>query len=100
MKRRKIINLQFFAEENEESEENNEGNENNEDESSDVDAAAFADLLSDKDKTIEKLNMQITELKKSNTRLTLQISSGATSSKTIEENILDVVGYKKPTLLE
>lgn len=100
MKRRKVINLQFFAEENAESEENIEGNENTEEDSSDVDTAAFADLLSDKDKTIEKLNMQIIELKKSNTRLTLQISSGATSSKTIEENILDVVGYKKPTLLE
>ena len=101
MKRKQLeieeINLQFFADDIPD-EENDEVNE--EENQDTIDTAAFADLLSDKDKTIEELNKQITELKKSNTKLTLQISSGNTNNKTFEENVLDVVGYKRPSTLE
>ena len=82
-------NLQFFAGDNNgnTNPDNNTGNDdanvNNNDSSNDdsnkneeIDAAAFADLISEKDKEIQQLQKDITELKKSNAMLTVRINAG------------------------
>ena len=85
-------NLQFFAE-NEESTEETDATE----ETKEIDAAAFAELISDKDKKIEELEKDIAELKKSNATLLVKINANASAEavkKTFEENLLTMVGAK------
>ena len=82
-------NLQFFAEGDNGNNDagNNTGNDdanvNNNDNSNDngnkneeIDAAAFADLISEKDKQIQQLEKDISELKKSNAMLTVRVNAG------------------------
>lgn len=85
-------NLQFFAENEEETEESE-----TKEETQEIDAAAFAELISDKDKKIEELEKDIAELRKSNASLLVKINanaSGETVKKTFEENLLTMVGAK------
>lgn len=62
----------------------------------DKDIEALAELISDKDKQIQQLEKDITELKKSNASLLVKVSAGAaaTQTKTFDENLLDLVGAK------
>lgn len=85
-------NLQFFAEDEEKVEESEKT-----EESQEIDAAAFAELISDKDKKIEELEKDIAELKRSNATLLVKINANAsaeTVKKTFEENLLTMVGAK------
>lgn len=91
-------NLQFFAEEgkDEDNTTSTEDTDGGSTGSSDKDIEALAELISDKDKQIQQLEADITELKKSNASLLVKVSAGAsaTSTKTFEENLLDLVGAK------
>lgn len=85
-------NLQFFAEDEENPEESEETKDSQE-----IDATAFAELISDKDKKIEELEKDIAELKRSNATLLVKINANASAEavkKTFEENLLTMVGAK------
>ena len=55
---------------------NNENSNNNGNKDEEIDAAAFADLISEKDKEIQQLQKDISELKKSNAMLTVRVNAG------------------------
>lgn len=91
-------NLQFFGENENDADDNdvddsvrNDDNDtdNNQDE---VDASAFAELISEKDKKIEELEGEIRTLKRTNAELTVRISAGQKTERTFEENLLGLVG--------
>lgn len=92
-------NLQFFGENDEDAGDNNiisddtgngtDGSDNNQDE---IDASAFAELISEKDKKIEELEGEVRTLKKTNAELTVRISAGQKTERTFEENLLGLVG--------
>lgn len=91
-------NLQFFGENDNDTDDNdvddsvrNDDNDtdNNKDE---VDASAFAELISEKDKKIEELEGEVRALKKTNAELTVRISAGQKTERTFEENLLGLVG--------
>lgn len=84
-------NLQFFAEEAETETEVETETEENE-----FDPAAFADIISEKDKQIAELQKDMAKLKKSNAELLVKVSAGAgnNTEKTYEENLLELVGAK------
>lgn len=92
-------NLQFFAEENEN---DNTGsntdsdNDNTSEKTTEIDASAFADLISEKDKQISDLQEEVAKLKKTSAELLVKVSAGAsaTPKKSFEENLLDMVGAK------
>lgn len=95
----KYLNLQFFAEDNDN--ENNTDNDNSTDNNADdsnnqLDVSALADIITEKDKQIEQLQKDVTELKKSNANLLVRVNSGgnSTQEKSFEENLLDMVGAK------
>lgn len=92
-------NLQFFAEgENDDpnnddvSDSTGDGNNDSNTGESEIDASAFAELISEKDKKIEEQEAEIKKLKKANAELTIKVSTGAKTEKTFEENLLDLVG--------
>jgi len=98
-------NLQFFAEENNDGNNDDSAGKGDDSGSSDgdstenngIDAAAFAELISDKDKRIEQLEKDIADLKKSNANLIVKINANSSSSsnkKSFEENLLSMVGAK------
>lgn len=102
-------NLQFFAEENNNGDDNsgNSGNDNDTNNSNDdsnsgntgtgsEDIAAFAEIISDKDKQIEQLQKDVAELKRSNASLLVKVNAGTGSAqpKSFEENLLSLVGAK------
>lgn len=91
-------NLQFFGENDNDTDDNDvdgsvgnddNGTDNNQDE---VDASAFAELISEKDKKIEELEGEVRALKKTNAELTVRISAGQKTERTFEENLLGLVG--------
>lgn len=85
-------NLQFFAEEEVE-----EVEESIETEDDSVDVGALADLVSEKDKEIQQLQKDMSELKKANAQLLVKVNSQsqpAAQKKTFEENLLELVGAK------
>lgn len=93
------LNLQFFAEDNdnEDNTDNDSNTDNNADDSNNqLDVSALADIISEKDKQIEQLQKDVTELKKSNANLLVRVNSGgnSTQEKPFEENLLDMVGAK------
>ena len=55
---------------------NNDNSNNNGNKDEEIDAAAFADLISEKDKQIQQLEKDISELKKSNAMLTVRVNAG------------------------
>ena len=61
-----------------------------------VDIKALAEIISEKDKTIEQLQKDVEQLKKSNANLTIMLNSDKSSSakKSFEENLLNMVGAK------
>lgn len=85
-------NLQFFAEEQETEDQEQE----KETEDNEFDPAAFADIISEKDKQIAELQKDMAKLKKSNAELLVKVSAGAgnNTEKTYEENLLELVGAK------
>lgn len=95
-------NLQFFADGGEDDGKgtlDNDGTTTNNDDNStthEIDATAFADLLSERDKKIEQLESEITSLKKSNAELIVRVNSATTQTpqKSFEENLLNMVGAK------
>lgn len=94
-------NLQFFAEgsDDDDTKLSNDGTDDNGSSSGDgseIDASAFADLISEKDKQIAELQKDMAKLKKSNAELLVKVSAGAGSNteKTYEENLLELVGAK------
>lgn len=93
-------NLQFFGEENKNgnradtTSSDNSGTDSSDSSGSDNnsgssgsgedggnDVAAFADIISEKDKQIQQLQKDITELKKSNALLTVRVNSGNTPTE-------------------
>ncbi len=94
-------NLQFFAEgenddpnnddvlDNPGDDDNGSGTGENE-----VDASAFAELISEKDKKIEELELENKKLKKANAELTVKVTAGTKTEKSFEENLLGLVGMK------
>lgn len=87
-------NLQYFAEDNDDSTSiDNTDNTNNTD--TEVDVKALADLLSEKDKELKEVRKEVEELKKANAKMVVQMSTGSQgTAKTFEENLLDLVGFK------
>lgn len=86
-------NLQFFAEDEEPEVEETD----NEPTDDTVDVGALADLVSEKDKEIQQLQKDMSELKKTNAQLLVKVNSQsqpATQKKTFEENLLELVGAK------
>lgn len=59
-----------------------------------IDTSAFADLISEKDKEIQQLQQDVTELKKSNAQLLLRISANNKTDKTFDDNLLELTGCK------
>lgn len=83
-------NLQFFAEE---SDDTNTDDSNNSDNSDDIDVKALADLLSEKDNELKAMQKELEELKKANAKMVVQMSTGnKVTAKSFEENLLELVG--------
>ncbi len=96
-----MYNLQFFAEgDDDDTNDNNVPDDNGDDNpgsgntDDEIDASAFAELISEKDKKIEEQEAEIKRLKKANAQLTVKISSGDKTEKSFEENLLGLVGVK------
>ena len=91
-------NLQFFGENEDGADDSNVSDSAGDDvndtdnQPSEVDTAAFAELISEKDKKIETLETEIKALKRANAELTVRISAGEKTEKTFEENLLGLVG--------
>lgn len=96
------MNLQFFAEDNDDNDNTDVPNPNGDNGDGDnnppneVDVTALAEIISEKDKVIEQLQKDVASLKKSNAQLTVMINSDKSSSgnKSFEENLLSMVGAK------
>lgn len=96
------MNLQFFAENDDDNDNtdvsNSTGDNSNGDDNppNEVDVAALAEIISEKDKVIEQLQKDVASLKKSNAQLTVMINSDKSSSgkKSFEDNLLSMVGAK------
>ena len=95
-------NLQFFAEGDSNGEsgddiQNSATSDSNTSGNSTDEISALADLVSEKDKIIQQLEQDISELKKSNAQLIVKVNAAtqpATPKKSFEENLLDMVGAK------
>lgn len=91
-------NLQFFGENEDGTDDSNVSDttgddvNDNDNQSSEVDAAAFAELISEKDKKIETLEAENKALKRANAELTVRVSAGEKTEKSFEENLLGLVG--------
>lgn len=98
------LNLQFFAEggdgdAGDRSDLSDSITDNSGDTREQIDSSAFADLIAERDKKIEELEKNITELKKSNANLLVRVNAGTVQhEKTFEENLFDLVG--QPTRKE
>lgn len=96
-------NLQFFAEENNDGNNDDSAGKGDDSGSSDgdstenngLDAEAFAELISDKDKRIEELEKEMKSLKKSNAEMLVKMSAGANKPKDIGETIIDFCDTRK-----
>lgn len=95
------MNLQFFAEgDNDDTDDGDvhdtPGDDDNGSGSGDneVDTSAFAELISEKDKKIEELELENKKLKKANAELTVKVTAGTKTEKSFEENLLGLVGMK------
>lgn len=85
-------NLQFFAEETEVEENEVEETEVE----TEIDASAFADLISEKDKRIEDLEKDIASLKKSNAEMLVRMNAATRQeTKDIGEVIVDFCDTRK-----
>lgn len=89
-------NLQFFAEENDDDVVNVDNPNYNYDDNSSTDAAAFAEIISEKDKALKELQEEVNKLKKSNAELIVRVNAGSkdNESKTFEENLIALNGWK------
>lgn len=85
-----IYNLQYFAEE--ETEET--PTEETETEQEQVDVAALADLISEKDKQINECMTEIAKLKRANAQMLVQINAGSASHKSFDDMMLELAGDK------
>ena len=95
-------NLQFFAEEGDNSDSTDTSGDNGGSDSSGsdtetkVDAEAFADLISEKDKKIESLEKDIASLKKSNAEMLVRMNAANhQESKDLGETIVDFCDTRK-----
>lgn len=93
------MNLQFFAEDGDDDDTNvpspdGDGNDGDNTSPDEVDTSAFAELISEKDKKIEELELENKKLKKANAELTVKVTAGAKTEKSFEENLLGLVGMK------
>ncbi len=93
-------NLQFFAEGGDDGDNasgpDNNGSSGDDDNNTVIDPAAFAEIISDKDKKLEEMQEQISKLQKSNAELLVRVNAGTkvTQEKTFEENLLSLNGWK------
>ena len=61
-----------------------------------IDASAFADIISEKDKAIQQLQQDVAELKKTNAKLLVQVSAGANRTEfNTEKAILEFCDTRK-----
>lgn len=91
-------NLQFFAEEGTDDDDinNPSGDVDTDSDTEDkIDAEAFAELISEKDKRIEQLEKDVKMLKKNNADLTVKISAQNKPDKSIGEVIVDFCDTRK-----
>ena len=93
------MNLQFFAEDDDDNSDdvpnpNGDGNNGDDNTPSEIDASAFAELISEKDKKIEELELENKKLMKANAELTVKVTAGTKTEKSFEENLLGLVGMK------
>ena len=93
------MNLQFFAEDDDDNNDdvpnpNGDGNNGDDNTPSEIDASAFAELISEKDKKIEELELENKKLMKANAELTVKVTAGTKTEKSFEENLLGLVGMK------
>ena len=88
-------NLQFFADENPDDNPDNGGTDGGDDGSS-FDPAAFAEIISEKDKKLEEMEEKIAKLQKSNAELIVRVNadSKASEAKSFEENLMSLNGWK------
>lgn len=91
-----LYNLQFFAEGDLDGNSDSDSSNTSDDgDNGTVDVKALADLLSEKDNELKELTKQVEELKKANAKMVVQMSTGnKETTKTFEENLLDLVGAK------
>lgn len=90
-------NLQFFADDNTDDNPDNPGSDGGDDiSSSEIDTAAFAEIISEKDKKLEELAEEVKKLQKSNAELIVRVNAGskATEKKTFEEKLMSLNGWK------
>lgn len=94
-------NLQFFAEGDSDESDNDDVDDGSGDDDSgnnsgtpEVSTEAFAELISEKDKKIEELELENKKLKKANAELTVKVTAGTKAEKSFEENLLGLVGVK------
>ena len=96
-------NLQYFAEDTDpnntgtgEPEPNNTGTGDTGTGDAGIDASAFADIISEKDKAIQQLQKDVAELKQTNAKLLVQVSAGANRTEfNTEKAILEFCDTRK-----
>jgi len=74
---------------------NDNSSTNNSEQAGQIDAEAFAELISEKDKQIEQLQNDVKMLKKSNADLTVKISAQNKPEVAIEQTIIDFCDTRK-----
>lgn len=91
-------NLQYFANETgtDETGTDETGTGDTGTDDSSIDAAAFADLISEKDKEIQQLQKDVAELKQTNAKLLVRVSAGERKVEfDTEKAILDFCDTRK-----
>lgn len=94
-------NLQFFAEGNngdtdtDVSDDTSTDNSGDNSDASSVDVQALADLISDKDKQIKELQVEMSKLKKTNADLLVKVTAGDKPPVELEQTILDFCDIRK-----
>ena len=96
-------NLQYFAEDTDpnktgtgDTDPNKTGTGDKGNDESSIDAAAFADIISEKDKAIQQLQKDVAELKQTNAKLLVRVSAGErTQEFNTEKAILEFCDTRK-----
>lgn len=91
-------NLQYFADETgtDETGTDDTGTDDTGTDESSIDAAAFADIISEKDKAIQQLQKDVAELKQTNAKLLVRVSAGEhTQEFNTEKAILEFCDTRK-----
>lgn len=93
-------NLQFFADgdddvNNTDNTDDASGDNSGDNNDGQIDTAAFAEIISDKDKKIDELQGEVAKLKKTQAEMLLQINAGSNEKKDIGQSIIDLLDTRK-----